>query len=247
MGRVSKLSSNAEAFARAHADWQAYWQTRSQRDTDEYAALAWYHNYVRAPQQALASWIDKAVQARSKLNMTSHLELFDWWTPTEIEERSPRTPEEARALNSLGVGLSHATLGNRSMNLRRAIACYEAALRVRTESDFPSDWAKTQNNLGNAYRDLPTGDRDENLRRAIAHYEAALRVRTELDFPSDWAWTRFNLGLTFRDLGMLSESMQAFESAARGYETVGDRDSAESARVGAEESRPLRRPQTETG
>ena len=34
---------------------------------------------------------------------------------------------------------------------RRAIACYEAALRVYTESDFPSDWATTQNNLGNAY------------------------------------------------------------------------------------------------
>ena len=67
--------------------------------------------------------------------------------------------------------------------MNAAIAHYEAALRVYTEADFPSDWAMTQNNLGIAYRDLPTGDRGENLRRAIACYEAALRVYTEAGLP----------------------------------------------------------------
>ena len=52
-------------------------------------------------------------------------------------------------------------------NLRRAIAYFEAALRVYTEADFPSGWAMRQNNLGNAYSQLPAGDRAENLCRAI--------------------------------------------------------------------------------
>ena len=45
-------------------------------------------------------------------------------------------------------------------NRRRAIGCYEAALRVYTEAAFPQDWAMTQNNLGIAYQNLPDGDRD---------------------------------------------------------------------------------------
>jgi hypothetical protein len=53
--------------------------------------------------------------------------------------------------------------------------------------------------------------------------------------------TQFNLGLTFRDLGMLSESILAFESAARGFESVGDLDNAEESRTEGEESRGMSR------
>src|SRR5262249_17936400 len=49
--------------------------------------------------------------------------------------------------------------GDRGQNLQRAIACYEAALRVYTQADFPQDWAMTQNNLGTAYSQMPTRDR----------------------------------------------------------------------------------------
>ena len=102
--------------------------------------------------------------------------------------------------NNLGTAYSDLPGGDREANLRQAIACYEAALRVRTEADFPQDWAMTQNNLGNAYADLPGGDRAANLRQAIACYEAALRVYTEADFPQDWAMTQNNLGLLTRAL-----------------------------------------------
>ncbi len=84
--------------------------------------------------------------------------------------------------NNLGNAWSDLPSGNRDENLRQAIACYEAALRVRTETDFPQDWATTQNNLGNAWSNLPSGNRDANLRQAIACYEAALRVSTETTF-----------------------------------------------------------------
>ena len=125
--------------------------------------------------------------------------------------------------NNLGNAYSDLPTGDRGENLRRAIACYEAALRVYTEADFPSDWATTQNNLGNAYSDLPTGDRGENLRRAIACYEAALRVRTEADFPSDWARTQNNLGNAYRDLPTgdrgenLRRAIACYEAALRVY------------------------------
>ncbi len=218
-----QLAGEAKEFALAHKDWRAYWQSRAQCDTDEFAALAWYHDHVLDPQQALSTWNDQAEKARGERDMTSHLALLDWWAPTEIEQRASKTPAEANVLICLGAELSEATLGNRTSNLHRAIACYEAALRVYTESDFPSDWATTQNNLGNAYSVLPTGDRDENLRRAIVHYEAVLRVRTESDFPSDWAGTQNNLGNAYSVLPTgdrgenLRRAVACYEAALRVY------------------------------
>jgi predicted ATPase/class 3 adenylate cyclase len=101
---------------------------------------------------------------------------------------------------NLGLAYSNLPTGDRGDNLRRAIDCYKAALRVRTERDFPWWWAGVQNNLGIAYADLPTGDHTENLRQAIGFFEAALRVWTERDFPQDWALVQGNLGRAYADL-----------------------------------------------
>ena len=92
--------------------------------------------------------------------------------------------------HNLGTAYSDLPAGDRQANLERAIACYEAALEVRTREAFPVDWAMTQNNLGNAYSNLPAGDRQANLERAIACYEAALQVQTREAFPVDWAMTQ---------------------------------------------------------
>jgi tetratricopeptide (TPR) repeat protein len=104
----------------------------------------------------------------------------------------PDIPRE-NPKNNLGNSWANQRPGDRSANLRRAIECYNAALRVRTERDYPREWAMTQNNLGNAWANLPTGDRDANLRRAIECYEAALRVRTKRDYPQEHAQTTANL------------------------------------------------------
>ena len=216
-----QLASDKTRFTRAHTDWQTHWHSRAQHDADEFAALAWYHDYVRDPQQALSAWYKKAEKARADLNMALHLALIDWWAPTEIVQRTPKTPDEAAALNWLGVEMCQATLGNRTLNLRREIACHEAALRVFTESDLPKRWAATQNNLGLAYWNLPTGDRDANLRDAIACYEAALRVFTESHFPPEWATTQDYLGLAYGDLptgdrdANLRHAIACFEAALR--------------------------------
>jgi tetratricopeptide (TPR) repeat protein len=138
---------------------------------------------------------------------------------------------------NLGNAYSELPTGDRGENLRRAIACYENALRVYTETEFPYDWASTQHNLGNAYSELPTGDRSENLRRAIACYENALRVYTETEFPYNWAMTQNNLGVALAyladetgDARLLDSARACFEAAARGFEAAGLNEQAAHAR-----------------
>ena len=195
----------------------------AQSTTDGFAALSWYHEFALDPDRGIRTWKEKVKKARSAAAMTLHFELLDWWSSSGIEDRQPRTEAEAAALNSLGNELRQTTLGNHSANLHRAIACYEAALRVRTEARLPAEWAMTQNNLGIAYRNLRSGDRGANLARAIACYEAALRVRTEARFPLAWAMTQNNLGAAYRNLptgdrgAKLARAIACYEAALRVY------------------------------
>ena len=124
-------------------------------------------------------------------------------------------------MNGLGVELCNAAMGNRAANLHRAIACYEAALRVNREDTLPQDWAMTQSNLGVAYGDLPDGDRAANLHRAIACYEAALRVNREDTLPQDWAMTQTNIGIALEEIGDMNGTREAWQKAIRGYRVVG--------------------------
>lgn len=131
------------------------------------------------------------------------------------------TPEPwAGTQNDLGNAYSDLRTGERGENLAKAIACYNAALRVRTERDTPAAWATTQNNLGTAYWSLQTGDPGENLAKAIACYDAALRVRTERDSPADWAMTKNNLGNAYSDLPTdrddnLAKAIDCYRAALR--------------------------------
>jgi tetratricopeptide (TPR) repeat protein len=133
----------------------------------------------------------------------------------------------ARTQNNLGIAYSESPGGDRAGNLQKAIDAFQAALRVKTEKDFPFDWAETQNNLGIAYSELPGGDRSGNLQKAIDAYEAALRVRTEKDFPFDWAITQYNLGLLFAGqstgdrIQNLEKAKSCFEAALRVWSEKG--------------------------
>src|SRR5271165_2447841 len=100
----------------------------------------------------------------------------------------PSTSSEcAAAQNEMAFAYAESPSGDRDDNLRKAIACHEAALRVCTEAEHPDEWAAAQNGLGAAYAELRSGDRGENLARAIACCEAALRVHTETAYPDEWA------------------------------------------------------------
>jgi tetratricopeptide (TPR) repeat protein len=196
------LENQPSAGERVRADhewWRSQWQSRSRSAADDAASLAWYHWYCVEPVTALQKWDRLALAARTEVppRMQEHFSLLRWWEPVGLLEAPLSSAEAARACNILGIELDEASLGNRNANLRQAIACYEAALHVRTECDFPEDWAATQNNLGVAWWNLPTGNQEANLRQAIACHEAALRIYTERDFPQDWAMTQDNLGTTW--------------------------------------------------
>ncbi len=180
---------NSTLWQTRHGWWHHYWQDRSDDPTDVLAARAWYHSWCTVPDTATSQWNKLAETARQELRMVDHSALLDWWTPCEFNTAADDgvlRGQHAVALNSLAVELGRATLGDRAANIQRAIACYEAALRVYTEEAFPQQWAMTQNNLAIAYRNIPGGDRAANIQRAIACYEAALRVYTEEAFPREY-------------------------------------------------------------
>jgi tetratricopeptide (TPR) repeat protein len=106
----------------------------------------------------------------------------------------------------------------RVANLRRAIACYSAALRVYTESEFPVHWAKTQHNLGNAFRDLSLWNQAATIRKAMICYAAALRIRTETHFPAEWARTQNSLGLAYLNPKLKGERVRNLMKAIACFE-----------------------------
>src|SRR5690606_21631838 len=74
-------------------------------------------------------------------------------------------------------------------NLKQAIACYQEALRVVTESSYPRNFAKIHLDLAIANTMFPPDDDGRSLPQAIVHCETALRVYTKEQFPYEWAWT----------------------------------------------------------
>ena len=74
----------------------------------------------------------------------------------------------------------------RTANLQRAIACYEAALRIRTEEEFPQQWAMTQFNRALTLAD--SGDLEEArqaMRHAAAGYHGVGMLR-DARMAEDW-------------------------------------------------------------
>ena len=67
-----------------------------------------------------------------------------------VHNKAKSPVDRARTLNNLGNAYANLPEGNRGTNLRRAITCYGATLRVFTKDSSPATWAITQINLGNA-------------------------------------------------------------------------------------------------
>jgi tetratricopeptide (TPR) repeat protein len=119
-------------------------------------------------------------------------------------------------------------IGDYALNLKKAIACYEAALRVFTKQDYSLERARIQNNLGNVYRRLATGDRAENLKKAIACYEKALSGYSHSNFPKECADAHYNCGLAYGELAevagdgpLLLNAREHFAPAAQDYAAIG--------------------------
>jgi tetratricopeptide (TPR) repeat protein/GTPase SAR1 family protein len=208
-----------------HRWWRKHWKARSASAVDDAASLVWYHWYSLETAGALSEWEQLAEATRRAVppRMGEHFGLLRWWEPVGLLDSPLSSAEVARACNSLGHELTEASLGDRTANLRQAIACYEAAQPFYTEQDFPQTWAATQNNMGRAWLNLPTGDQEANLRQAIACFEAALRVLAEQGSPQDWATTQNNMGVAWSHLSVgdrdanLSWAIECYAAALRVY------------------------------
>ncbi|MDX2136930.1 MAG: CHAT domain-containing protein [Chloroflexota bacterium] len=93
----------------------------------------------------------------------------------------------------LGNTLAQNPHGDRAQNIEDAIAAYQQALTVRTQTAMPVDWATTMMNLATAYYSRIRGDRAQNIEDAIAAYQQALEVRTREAFPAENRDTLRNL------------------------------------------------------
>ncbi len=195
---LNRVVQKTTALTKKQTQWRSHWQSRSQKDTDDFAALAWFHHYQLDMIEAFEEWKQLCGAKRKALDMTAHFELLSWWEPMGLLTAKHLTPVEARVLNAIGVEFWKTTVGDRGTSIRNAIDCYNAALTVYTIEAFPHDWAGTQNNLGIAFADLPDGDRGANLRAAIDCFSAALTIYTKAAFPYDWAGTQNNLGNAYR-------------------------------------------------
>jgi tetratricopeptide (TPR) repeat protein len=188
-------SREGERWREMHAWWYEYWQGRTSDPTDEHARLAWCHRWHLDPPAALSEWneIVESVRTVVPADMAVHHRLLSWWQPIRLLEQRHWTEFDASAAVSFGVESAVSTLGERGENLRRAIACYERALEVRTREAYPRDWAMTQYHLASAWQNRSDGDRGKNLRQAIDCCERALEVFTRQAYPQDWAITQNNL------------------------------------------------------
>ncbi|MEG4222128.1 tetratricopeptide repeat protein, partial [Microcoleus sp. Pol12A6] len=145
-----------------------------------------------------------------KLDLNLAQVLQAWATSKFTEVTSEQAAYIAAVIAQFGNLIQQFPLGRRAWNLEICIACYTAALEVRTRKDYPEDWAMTQNNLAAAYSDRIEGVRAANIELAIACYTAALEVRTRKDYPEDWAGTQNNLAAAYgnRIAGVKAENIE---------------------------------------
>jgi tetratricopeptide (TPR) repeat protein len=136
-------------------------------------------------------------QTNMTVNLQEAIRLYE--TAMEVYAQ-PNKEKWAMTQNNLGLAYWSLPAGDRAANLQKAIAAYEAALRVRTEKDFPTDWAMTQNNLGLLYAGIAGASRRENLEKAKVCFEAALRIYMESTFPEEHHGTTASLGNVEKEL-----------------------------------------------
>jgi len=101
----------------------------------------------------------------------------------------------AEMQNDLGNVYSYRVNGDKAVNFRNAVRCYNHALEVRTQQSLA--WAETQHSLGAAFTNQEGGDKAVNMEEALAHFRRALDVRTRVAAPLLWADTNLEMGAAY--------------------------------------------------
>jgi hypothetical protein len=131
-----------------YAWFRDHWTARDE------PGLAFFHRWSLDPEATLDDWRAEHQAALDARRIDAARARLDDWSEISLDGLDRRRlgdPLWARTHGELGRALCETPIAPRAPSLNAAIAHYEAALRVFTEADFPSDWATTQNNLGTAY------------------------------------------------------------------------------------------------
>ena len=145
----------------------------------------------------------------------------------------------AATMQNLGTAYRELPGLDRNCNVRRAIQCYYAAMRVYMHAGLREKCAALQNNLGNAYLCLSTESAAPRkyVRRAIHYFGKALTIRSKSHSPCDYAVTQFNRGQGYLRLAKIEpgdwlwQATRCFQEAVEGFILCGDPTHAEIARA----------------
>jgi CHAT domain-containing protein/putative heme iron utilization protein len=107
-------------------------------------------------------------------------------------------------------------LGKPIVNMELAIAAYEQALTVMTQSAMPIEWGTTTTNLASAYCERIKGDQADNVEQAIACYDRVLTVVIETEMPLEWATIIMNLANAYYKR-IRGDKAENIENAITGY------------------------------
>jgi hypothetical protein len=184
--QLPKFNTQTDAKVH-HQEWASYWRSRSQDLCDDFAGLAWFHDWQNDREAAFNHWQAFASQARGELRTRDHQRVLEWIELTGIETDRDLNKFEAGMLRAFAGELVQDALGHPRGQLIRAVAACQRALTVFDRDREAQDWAMTQINLGNALRNLGMCSEGEAGRRyleeAVAAFRAALEVYTREALP----------------------------------------------------------------
>ncbi len=89
-----------------------------------------------------------------------------------------------------------------TINLRKAVEAFNAALKVPIYDRYPVRWAKFQLNLANALSEVGAREKAPPLiDNAVTIYNSITKILTIEKFPTDWAMIQSNKGNALSNLG----------------------------------------------
>ena len=217
MRRALAETSEPDHLAHWHREWQSYWESRSETETDDVSAQAWLHRFAVSPLPTMQAWREAALRALDSMRAADHawyVEMAERFVHHGVPGIALTDADAASALAEWALVAQQARGGDVSGYVRQAIAAYRRALELRPREVAPREWAVVHVRLGAALRYRGEVCHPADLREAIASYRLALEVFSKETNPTEWATTQLNLGIALRVLGTWGNPTALAESVA---------------------------------
>lgn len=102
--------------------------------------------------------------------------------------------------------------------VEKAIDLANQALKVRSQREFPDDWAKTQIILAKAFHERSLGDKVANLERSAGFFEQALEILIREKSHDDFLVTVYELSQVLLELEQYPKALTYIEKALEANE-----------------------------